>query len=79
MGQAGDQLHLLHVIPTPSPEVLSGTGMGMAGGEFVLAEPDPEADKAQVSLLQHPVVQRACQDLNGRWKWKVWQNILIFN
>ena len=48
---AGDHLHLLHVIPVPAPEMLSGTSMNMAGGDFVLAEPDPAADKAEVCLL----------------------------
>ncbi|KAK9812362.1 hypothetical protein WJX73_005407 [Symbiochloris irregularis] len=56
--RTGDHLHLLHVIPVQAPEMLSGTGMGMSGGDFVLAEPDPAADKEEMQHTKEFITKR---------------------
>ena len=45
-----DEFHILHIIPSQEPEVISGLG-GISGMDaIVTAKPDPAADKQHVGL-----------------------------
>ncbi len=48
--RSGDEIHLLHIIPTPSPEVLAGFG---AMDPIVTIEPDPAVDAKHVRFTTH--------------------------
>ena len=46
-----DEFHILHIIPSQQPEVISGLG-GISGMDaIVTAKPDPGADQQHVSLF----------------------------
>jgi nucleotide-binding universal stress UspA family protein len=53
MYRQGDEFHLLHVIPAPTPEVVGGFAPGMGAADaLLLTDPDPAVDKRNLEAAK---------------------------
>lgn len=67
LSRTDDTIHLLHVIPIPTPEIIGGVGMG-GPGDFVMSEPDPAKDKAALAAAEAFMAKRFVPVLEGAKK-----------